>query len=634
MEYVTHQETEIISCSWALGSGPVETAWGEEEVQARMSHLPWDDLLFVSHNAQFDALVASWRFGFKPRMWGDTMAMARPIHAKTTGLSLAALVKHYGLGVKDNRILHATKGRHLADFTPEERRLMAIYNSEDTDQCRQLFYKLLPHYNQHELWHIHAKIRGFVDSPLMLDVGLLERSLQEEQERKRQSLWSLAEVLGVKKDTEDQTLEAVREELSSGPKFANLLERLGAVVPMKPSPTDPDKMIPALSKKDAGMEALTEDPDELVAAAARARLEAKSTIVETRIQKFIDAAKHSDGHWPVTAQYCGADTTGRGSGWYYNPYNLPRIPYDDAGNVIYRPSNALRGAIVAPPGHVIVVVDLSGIEMRFNHFLWGVPYSTQLWRDNPKADTYRAYAAMQRGIRPEEVTKDQRMAAKVENLGLGYGMGALTYVETARIMSGGKLRLTLEQAQSAVTGWRELHPEIVRGWRTCHEALTWIHAGKEFAIDPQGLFITCKEGIRLPSGRVIRYPDLRQEQTREYPRDAAGRPDLSREPRIKNEWVYGQGRHRARIYAGKVDENIVQAGSRDAFYEALFDIYRETGILHVHEVYDEGIWVVREDRAESFIKLVHARLRTPPVWFPALVTWSEGDVGASYADAK
>lgn len=635
MEYVSHPETELISCSWALGSGPVETAWGEQEIRARLSRLPWDDVLALGHNMSgFDALILAWRLGLRPRMWGCTLAMARPIYAKTVGLSLGALVKHLGLGHKDNRILHATKGRHLADFSPEERRMMAVYNSEDTDQCRKLFHHLLPHYNQRELWHIHNKISGFVDSPLMLDVPLLQAALQEEQDRKRLSLLNLAQVLGIQKDTEANTLEAVREELSSGPKFALLLQRLGAVVPMKTSPTNPDKLIPALSKKDKGMEALLEDPDDLVAAAAAARLEVKSTITETRIQAFIEAAEHSRGHWPVTANYCGADTTGRGSGWHYNPYNLPRVPEDDLGNVIHKPSNALRGSITAPPGFVIVVVDLSGIEMRFNHTLWGVPYSTQLWRDNPKADTYRAYAAMQRGCKPEEVTKDQRMAAKVENLGLGYGMGAATYVETARIMSGGKLRLTLQEAQIAVSGWRELHPEICRGWRTCHEALPWIAAGKEFAIDPNGLFITCREGIRLPSGRIIRYPDLRQEQSLEYPRLPDGTPDTTRDPQVRTDWVYGQGRHKARIYAGKIDENIVQAGSRDVFYEALFDIYKETGVPHVHEVYDEGIWLVPEDRAESFIKLVHDRMRTPPAWFPQLVTWSEGDTGAHYSDAK
>lgn len=634
MEYVSHKDTEIISVSLAIGAEEPVTIFGEGSVKKYLAGVDWSDKLVVFHNAQFDALVWKWRMGISPRMWGCTLAMARPIFAKTTGLSLGALVRHFGLGEKDNRVLMTTKGRHLKDFTPEEVRLMGVYNTADTAQCRQLFYRLLPYYSAMELWHIHTKISAFVDSPLLLDVPLLEAALAEEKDRKRKSLLSLAGVLGLEYASEDSLAEKVREELSSAPKFQALLERLGVPVPMKPSPTNPDKLIPALAKKDAGLESLCDDPDEVVAAAARARIEAKSTLVETRIEKFIHAARHSGGHFPVTANYCGADTTGRGSGWYYNPYNLPRIPVDDGGNILPRPSNALRGSIRAPQGHVIVVADLSGIEMRFNHFLWNVPYSTQLWKERPNADTYRAYAARQRGIKPEEVTKDQRMASKIENLGLGYGMGAPTYRENARIQSRGKLLLTLEQSQVAVSAWRELHPEITAGWKKCHEALTWIAAGKEFAIDPRGLFVTCAEGIRLPSGRLIRYPGLRQEQTLEYPRRPDGTPDLGATPREKLEWFYGQGRHRARIYGGKIDENIVQAGARDVFYEALFDIYRETGIAHVHEVYDEGIWVVPEAEAGPFSEIVHARLRTPPQWFTELVTWSEGDIGATYADAK
>lgn len=629
MEYVMHPGTELISCAFAVGDGPVTVVWGEDEIRRGLSSLPWGDSLAVGHNMSgFDALILAWRLGLRPRMWGCTLAMARPIFSKTVGNSLGALVKHFALGIKDSRVLHATKGRHLQDFTPEERRLMGVYNREDTEQDRQLFYRLLPYYSAMELWHIHTKISAFVDSPLLLDVPLLEAALAEEKDRKRRSLLDLAGVLALSDPDAEVLAEKVREELSSAPKFQALLERLGVPVPMKPSPTNPDKLIPALAKKDAGLESLCDDPDEVVAAAARARIEAKSTLVETRIEKFIHAARHSGGRFPVTANYCGADTTGRGTGWYYNPYNLPRVSDTP------KPANALRGSIRAPEGHVIVVADCSQIEMRFNHFLWNVTYSTALWKKDPLADVYRAYSARKFSVAEDQVTKEQRMAGKVDQLGLGFGMGAGTYRETARVMSGGKLLLTLEQSQSAVSAWRELHPEITAGWKKCHEALTWIAAGKEFAIDPRGLFVTCAEGIRLPSGRLIRYPGLRQEITLEYPRKADGTPDLGATPREKLEWFYGQGRHKARIYGGKVDENIVQAGARDVFYEALFDIYRETGRAHVHEVYDEGIWVVPIAEAGPFSEIVHARLRTPPQWFTELVTWSEGDIGATYADAK
>ena len=60
--------------------------------------------------------------------------MARPIHAKDVGLSLAKLVSHYGLGEKDNFALLQTKGRHLCDFTEQEIADMGTYNKKDVEK--------------------------------------------------------------------------------------------------------------------------------------------------------------------------------------------------------------------------------------------------------------------------------------------------------------------------------------------------------------------------------------------------------------------------------------------------------------------------------------------------------------------
>jgi len=34
------------------------------------------------------------------------------------------------------------------------------------------------------------------------------------------------------------------------------------------------------------------------------------------------------------------------------------------------------------------------------------------------------------------------------------------------------------------------------------------------------------------------------------------------------------------------------------------------------------------------LDLVQKVMRTPPIWWPELVTWSEGDIGDTYGDAK
>lgn len=637
-DYVMHPETEIISNSLKIGDGKSEVVFGEKNVRAQLAEVDWDNAMFIAHNMEgFDAMVYAWRLGIRPKLWVCTLAMARPLHGKTIGLSLAKLVEFYrpqleAMGihsVKDQTALINTRGKHLKDFTIYERRAMAVYNGHDTDQCYGIFRCMLPHYDSKELWHLDSKIRALVEPKLLVDVPLLEEAVARERQAKRQSLLALADmfreqVLPVDDGapvSEDYLIERVRATLASAPMFCQVLESRGVAVPTKPSPTNPENRVPALAKTDEAFQALQEHDDPVVAAAAQARLSVKSTIAETRMQAFIDAAGYTGGHWPVTVKYAGADTTGRSSGWHYNPLNMPRI-----NSKVPRNSDALRMCLTAPPGHVIVVADLSGIEMRFNHFLWRVPYSTAMWTEQPDADLYRAAYAIKLGITPEEVTQIQRQASKAENLALGFGMGPAKYVDTARIQGG--LDLTLAQAEADVADWRNRHPEITRGWRTCHTALAWIFQGMERPIDPGGLFWTCAEGIRLPSGRLIRYPNLRREAS------ARVDPDTGEVLGTDEEWVYGEGRNKARIYAGKVDENIVQAGARDVVYDVALDVFKATGHRPALEVYDELVYVVPESEGEKHLAVVQERMRQEVAWFPELVTWSEGDVGLRYGEVK
>lgn len=760
--YCTDPKTQIISLGLKVNGGPTRVVFGQDAAQELLDSVDWSTAMLIGHNlSAFDSMLLAWRFqDVHPKMWGCTAAMARPIHTKTTGNSLAKLVEYYGLGVKDQTVLHTTKGRRLEDFTAQERRDMAAYNAADVDQCYALFHKLRPHYTAKELWHIDASVRMLVESRFEVDTPLLEVALSVERDRKRKTILTLARHmrqhgLGGDAVTEAENLgdleEAVRAALASAPKFSKLLESLDVPVPMKPSPTTPDKQVPALAKTDDAFIALQSHDNEVVAAAAMARLAVKSTLLETRIGAFMEAAAATGGYLPVPLNYCGADTTGRWSGWAYNPQNLPRI---DPRNP--KVSDALRNSLKAPRGHKIVVADQSGIELRVNHFLWKVPESMALYAQDRKADLYRAFAAARYGIAPDEVTKQQRQLAKmciaegalvltrcgeipieqvtardlvwdgvewvgtlgaiykgekdvitydgltatpdhdvwvadgrkvqfgdaaaqslrlartgyggapvkvdapdaervtaaqpaadgtgaaparqrvwdllncgprnrftangrlVSNchLGLGFGAGWRTFQNIAKIMGG--LDLSDEEAESVTQAWRAQYAEIVLGWRTCHSALQDIYEGVERVIDPWGLCVTCKEGIRLPSGRVIRYPGLHTE------------PGNDSRP----EWWYGAGRHRTRIYAGKIDENCIQALARDTIADNAVDFFRATGHRPQLMVHDELVYVLPEQEAHAALDTLQGIMRAPPTWWPQLVTESEGDIADSYGAAK
>lgn len=417
IEYVMHPETEIISVSACVNREAPITVFGESEARRLLVDCQVGKALAIAHNmSMFDSMVLKWRLGLAPRMWGCTMAMARPLHGRTIGLSLATLVKHYGIGVKDNTALIQTKGKHLADFTPAEIAAMRTYNGDDTWQARHLFFRLRPFTSNDEMWAIDSNIRMLVDDEFVLDVPLLTVALSREQAHKRKTLLALAKLLGFDTDLDPETLaSSVKDELMSSAKFAALLRTLGAEVPMKPSPSDEEKLIPALAKDDVEFKELLESDNEFVAAAAAARLQMKSTLLETRIQAFLAAGQARGGTLPIPTKYYGAHT-GRDSGELFNALNMPRIDRDKDDKIVPRRTNALRLSLTAPKGKKVGVADLSGIEMRVNHFLWQVKYSTELWQRDATADIYKPTAAQYYGIPLEEVTKPQRQFGKVQQL--------------------------------------------------------------------------------------------------------------------------------------------------------------------------------------------------------------------------
>ena len=614
--YCMHPDTEIISCAFKFGDEPTEVIFGEANVIAYANNVDWSQYWVVGHNLSgFDAMILSWRMGIKPKLWGCTLAMARPIHAKDVGGSLAKLVEHYQLGYKDQSVLMQTKGRNLCDFTEQEIADMERYNAADVDQCYALLRRLIKQTRRDEVKLIDMTIRMLVEPQFESNAPLLKQTLFEEGERKKAMLVEASKILDVYDALEsaDTNADSALKLLSSAAKFAAFLRSLDVPVPTKVSPRT-GKEIPALAKTDEDFIALQEHDNPVVATAAAARLEAKSTILQTRIQAFLDAAgAHPQSKVPIPLKYYGADTTGRWSGWGYNPQNLPRVnPYNP------RPSDALRKSLVAPPGHKVVVADLSGIELRVNHFLWKVPSSMEMFKADPeKADLYKDFASKLYDVPFDDVTKEQRQVGKVAHLGLGFGAGWKTFMTVAKLMGG--VDITEGESQDIVNRWRDAYYEITQGWRTCHAALpTILHGATGKAVDPWGMVTPVPEGLKTPKG-LIRYPDLRTERN---------------EDDNRMEFVYGHGRNKARIYAGKIDENIVQHLARCVIADNALTVQKITGLNPALMVHDELVYVVPEDEAVATLATVQEVMRTPPEWWPELVTWSEGDIADTYGDAK
>ncbi|MET0617156.1 MAG: DNA polymerase I, partial [Luteibacter sp.] len=114
-----------------------------------------------------------------------------------------------------------------------------------------------------------------------------------------------------------------------------------------------------------------------------------------------------------TSYHQGAVATGRISSSDPNLQNIP---------VRTEEGRRIRQAFVAPPGWRIVAADYSQIELRIMAHLSSDEGLVRAFQEG--GDVHRATAAEVFGVPADEVTTDQRRAAKAINFGLMYGMSA------------------------------------------------------------------------------------------------------------------------------------------------------------------------------------------------------------------
>lgn len=114
-----------------------------------------------------------------------------------------------------------------------------------------------------------------------------------------------------------------------------------------------------------------------------------------------------------TSYHQGAVATGRISSSDPNLQNIP---------VRTEEGRRIRQAFVAPKGWMVLAADYSQIELRIMAHLSGDEGLLKAFREG--GDVHRATAAEVFGLTPEEVSSNQRRAAKAINFGLMYGMSA------------------------------------------------------------------------------------------------------------------------------------------------------------------------------------------------------------------
>lgn len=561
-------------------------------------------------------------------------------------------------------------GRATRETHPAEWRQFLLYAGRDIIAMREC-HKRMPKWNypgnagELALWHLDQRIN---DRGVQIDLDLARAAV--------------AAVDIAQEELKGRAVELTNGEVDSATRGAALIEHVLAEYGVS---------LPDMQK--ATLERRIEDPDlpEGLRELLRVRLQAATT--STSKYKVLLRATSSDSRLRGLLQFCGASRTGRWAGRLFQPQNLMRPDMDqdeiEAGidalkegcahllydNVMSLTANAMRGAIVAPPGKKLVVSDLSNIEGRVAAWLAGELWKIKAFREFDAGTGFDLYAmayAKSFNVTPESVMVDkkaggqQRQIGKVMELALQFegGVGAFVTFAAAygidlddmaekavRFIPGdvfgqaqimlqwhrskgrdpaGRLKMTDRTwlvCESFKLGWRAGHKEIAAFWKQ-------IDASVRAAIEQPGHTVPCgklkvrRDGawlrIVLPSGRALCYPSpqLVAEKRKRDEAEVVGLEALESEQptsgRTKITYMginqYTRKWERIDTYSGKIFENCVQAIARDVMAHNMPAI-EEAGYATVLSVHDE-LPTEAPDEPQFNAEHLSSLLAANPPWAP------------------
>jgi DNA polymerase len=560
------------------------------EIPAFLAQYPASETICVSHNALFDMAILAWRYTWVAGLLQDTLGLVRALRNYKRN-SLGAVTKElFGRDSKGDTV-HKVMGMRAQDIKntglwPE----MCSYAMNDARECFYIYQKLYPEFPAEERIIMDLVLRAAVVPRLHADVTMLGEHLTELRKRKN----TLLRESGYDKAA-----------LMSQQSFQDALESLGVEVEVKTSPTG--RSIPAFAKTDAFMSQLLEyngsyddDINYQVQTLAAARLSQKSTIEETRAQRFLDIAQLPWGNGPllpVPLRYGGASTHRLSGEWKMNMQNLPRD----------KEKSKLRTALKAPPGDKLITGDLAQIECRIVAKLAREEALVQAFGRGD--DVYAKFAEVVFG---RTVTKknqpNERFIGKTAILGLGYGCGHKRFhnmVVTAARQYGIPLAGLFDEkiAEEVVQTYRNLFNRIRGAWYELDHLLagTINNPIKQVVRWPDSI----KGPLEFKTGRII----LPNKMTLRYTLNDPG------------------------LYGAKIFENIVQALARIVVMQAAVRLARR-GYRMILQSHDELLFSVPENNVAAAKIIISEEMTREPKWLPGLPLAVEIGVGDNYGSCK
>lgn len=592
--YINDPQFEVIGVSVAEDDQPAVSFSGTfAETHRFLSQFDWEESAACAHNAAFDLAILKWKFGMSPRVRLDTWSMCNALHGSTGSVSLKKMAELYGIGHKGVEREGAI-GLRRADFTEAHLNAYMEYCCNDTELCYKLLQAVVGRFSRQELRVIDWTMRCYTEPTLQLDTALLTEELASVRKRKA----AANKAAGIT----DPSLLRQDEVL------AEMLRAFGVEPPAKVTPKGNDKY--AFAKSDVAFLELREHEDDRVVALVDARLEAKSSIEETRLESLLQVAQRCRG-LPFPQTYFGA-STGRFSAWDdINMQNLPK-----KGNI--------RAGIIAPAGHRLVAADLSQIELRILSWAAGQQDVLDLL-----ASGGDVYSYMAEGIYGYPVNKKdnptERFAGKTTELGCGFGCGApkfLSMIEADCKKYGIHIDgLGIDFAKRVVATYRQRHPQVVSLWNEAKRAIEHMLMGGSGFF---GKFEYRGNQVILQGGLPLTYNNMRREMN---PKTGEVEICYDRYNQKKRQTT------RVKLWHGLLVENAVQATARNVFVNGLLST-EDMGYRCVGTVHDELLVVVPDDQLEQCMVDIRDALTTPPDWLVGCPLDCEINYGANYQEAK
>ena len=650
--HVYAASAEVMLLAYAFDEEPVQVVdfttsppgLVPDEVDEALRY-PNPDIEVVIHNSHFDLTVLRHVYGLNvPRARiHDTMVQALShslpgaLGQLCEVLGLPAdkakdkdgkrLIQLFCKPLGKNRILRrATRETH-----PVEWERFKAYAASDIEAMREIM-KRMPMLNmtpaEHALWELDQTIN---DRGIAIDMELVDAAIKAVDKAQRSLAGRTVDI------TDGKVLSTTQGEALR----LHVFEAYGIDMP--------DLQMATVEKT------LAMDIDPALRELLLVRLQASST--STSKYKVFLRGTSADGRLRGTLQFDGASRTGRWAGRLVQLHNLPKPTLNQpiiasgiealkvgcahltTDNVMELTSSCIRGCLVAPAGQKLIIADLANIEGRVQAWLSNEEWKLEAFRAfdrNEGPDLYKLSYSKAFGVKPEDVTKDQRTVGKIMELSLAYAAGVGSFVTFAAVygidlddMADKVLPSAPEEIVAEADSflewcvrekreryglsddafvacevlkrvWRRAHPNITGYWARLQSSILQALNTRGETYTTLGLKIRATKTwllLTLPSGRTLCYPS---------PKIIDGAISYMGVHQFTRKWT------RIHTHGGRVYENLCQAIARDVLAEGLM-LAEKSGYKVVLHVHDEIIAEV-PDSPEFNVEGLAAIMSAPPSW--------------------